>query len=191
MTKRKRRHHRSVDVRTNWLQPHVDDFKDWLARRNYSAATITEVVRLLALWADWGPRGRLRLGTAPGERRAASSRWARFRQPASCGPTENRRPPGGKPAGRSRGSRSDCHFVGAGYQPLCGRCGVGTKRPGAAPTYLAPKARRDPGTCICGPDLSGRPSAGSEELGRDPVRRRHASGSALSRTSGAPSLRSP
>ena len=53
MTKRKRRHRRSVDVRINWLQPHADSFKDWLARRNYSLATITEVVRLLALWGDW------------------------------------------------------------------------------------------------------------------------------------------
>ena len=53
MTKRKRRHRRSVDVRINWLQPHADGFKDWLAQRNYSAATITEIVRLLALWGDW------------------------------------------------------------------------------------------------------------------------------------------
>lgn len=53
MTIRKRRHRRSVDVRINWLQPHVDGFKDWLAQRNYSPATITEVVRLLALWGDW------------------------------------------------------------------------------------------------------------------------------------------
>ena len=48
MTKRKYRHRRSVDVRINWLQPHVDGFKHWLGRRNYSAATIVEVVRLLA-----------------------------------------------------------------------------------------------------------------------------------------------
>lgn len=53
MTKRKRRHRRSVDVRISWLQPHVDGFRDWLGRRNYSPATITELVRLLALWADW------------------------------------------------------------------------------------------------------------------------------------------
>ena len=53
MTKRKRRHRRSVDVRINWLQPHADSFKDWLDDRNYSPATIVEVVRLLALWADW------------------------------------------------------------------------------------------------------------------------------------------
>lgn len=53
MTKRKRRHRRSVDVRINWLQPHADSFKDWLAQRNYSPATIIEVVRLLALWGDW------------------------------------------------------------------------------------------------------------------------------------------
>ena len=53
MTKRKRRHRRSVDVRINWLQPYADGFKDWLAQRNYSAATITEIVRLLAVWGDW------------------------------------------------------------------------------------------------------------------------------------------
>lgn len=53
MTKRKRRHRRSVDVRINWLQPYADGFKDWLAQRNYSPATITEIVRLLALWGDW------------------------------------------------------------------------------------------------------------------------------------------
>ena len=53
VTKRKRRHRRSVDVRINWLQPHVDGFKDWLSQRNYSPTTIIEVVRLLALWADW------------------------------------------------------------------------------------------------------------------------------------------
>lgn len=53
MTKRKRRHRRSVDIRINWLQPHADGFKEWLAERNYTPATITEVVRLLALWGDW------------------------------------------------------------------------------------------------------------------------------------------
>ncbi|KUM28379.1 integrase [Mesorhizobium loti] len=53
MTKRKRRHRRSVDVRINWLHPHVDGFRDWLGTRNYSPATIVEVVRLLALWTDW------------------------------------------------------------------------------------------------------------------------------------------
>ena len=53
MTKRKRRHSRSVDVRINWLQPHAEGFKEWLDERNYSPATIIEVVRLLALWADW------------------------------------------------------------------------------------------------------------------------------------------
>jgi integrase/recombinase XerD len=53
VTKRKRRHRRSVDIRINWLQPHADGFKDWLAQRNYSPATVTEVVRLLALWGDW------------------------------------------------------------------------------------------------------------------------------------------
>ncbi|WP_258580731.1 hypothetical protein [Mesorhizobium sp. AR02] len=53
VTKRKYRHRRSVDVRINWLQPHVDRFKEWLSQQNYSPATIVEVVRLLALWGDW------------------------------------------------------------------------------------------------------------------------------------------
>jgi hypothetical protein len=53
VTKRKYRHRRSVDVRINWLQPHVDGFKEWLSQQNYSPATIVEVVRLLALWGDW------------------------------------------------------------------------------------------------------------------------------------------
>jgi integrase/recombinase XerD len=53
MTKRKRRHRQSVDARTDWLQPHVDGFKDRLTQKKYSPSTITEVVRLLALWADW------------------------------------------------------------------------------------------------------------------------------------------
>jgi integrase/recombinase XerD len=53
VTKPERRHRRSVDVRINWLQPHADGFKNWLAQRNYSPVTIKEVVRLLALWGDW------------------------------------------------------------------------------------------------------------------------------------------
>jgi integrase/recombinase XerD len=53
MTKRKRRHRRSVDVRITWLQPHVDGFRSWLAQRSYSPATTVEVIRLLALWGDW------------------------------------------------------------------------------------------------------------------------------------------
>lgn len=63
MTKRKRRHRRSVDVRINWLQPHVDGFRNWLGRRNYSRATITELVRLLALWADWARASRFDIET--------------------------------------------------------------------------------------------------------------------------------
>lgn len=53
VTKRKYRHRRSINVRINWLQPHVDGFREWLSQRNYSPATIVEVVRLLALWGDW------------------------------------------------------------------------------------------------------------------------------------------
>lgn len=53
MTKRKRRHRRSVDIRIAWLQPHADGFQNWLLERNYTSATIVEMVRLLALWGDW------------------------------------------------------------------------------------------------------------------------------------------
>lgn len=52
-TKQKRKNRRSVDIRLNWLQPHVDGFRAWLSARKYAPATIAEVVRLLALWADW------------------------------------------------------------------------------------------------------------------------------------------
>ncbi|NDV89527.1 tyrosine-type recombinase/integrase [Aurantimonas aggregata] len=53
MTKPKRWHRRSVETRLVWLQPHVDGFRHWLERQHYSPATITELVRLLAVWGDW------------------------------------------------------------------------------------------------------------------------------------------
>lgn len=53
MTKLKRKHQRSVDGRLCWLHPHIDSFKAGLDKRKYSPATITEVERLLAVWADW------------------------------------------------------------------------------------------------------------------------------------------
>lgn len=73
MTKRKRRHRRSVEIRINWLQPHVDCFKDWLTRRNYSPATIAEVVRLLALWGDWGREAGFEIETLAGAFAASAS----------------------------------------------------------------------------------------------------------------------
>ena len=65
MIKRKRRHRRSVEIRINWLQPHADGFKDWLAQQTYSPATITEVVRLLALWGDWARASGFAIETLP------------------------------------------------------------------------------------------------------------------------------
>lgn len=73
MTKRKRKHRRSVDARINWLQPHANNFKDWLAQRNYSSATITEVVRLLALWADWVRAAGFEIETLPAGFAASAS----------------------------------------------------------------------------------------------------------------------
>lgn len=53
MTRSRRKKPQSVDDRLRWLAPHVDGFKTWLAERGYTAATITELVRLLACWAAW------------------------------------------------------------------------------------------------------------------------------------------
>jgi integrase/recombinase XerD len=53
MTRSTRKKHQSVDDRLRWLAPHVDSFRTWLGEKGYSAATITEVVRLLACWAEW------------------------------------------------------------------------------------------------------------------------------------------
>jgi site-specific recombinase XerD len=43
----------SVNDRLCWLAPHVDAFKTWLRKKGYREVTITEVVRLLACWAEW------------------------------------------------------------------------------------------------------------------------------------------
>jgi len=53
MTRSTRKKPQSVDDRLRWLAPHVDSFRTWLGGKGYSAATITEVVRLLACWAEW------------------------------------------------------------------------------------------------------------------------------------------
>ena len=43
----------SVDDRLRWLAPHIDGFKTWLRKKGYREVTITEIVRLLACWAEW------------------------------------------------------------------------------------------------------------------------------------------
>lgn len=53
MTKYKRKKPQSVADRLRWLAPHVEGFKAWLGQRGYSTATIIEVTRLLACWAEW------------------------------------------------------------------------------------------------------------------------------------------
>lgn len=58
----KRKHPQSVNDRLRWLAPHIDGFKTWLHQRGYTAATITEVVRLLACWAEWVRRAGFDLG---------------------------------------------------------------------------------------------------------------------------------
>ena len=53
MAKYKRKKQQSVADRLRWLAPHVEGFRAWLGRSGYSAATITELTRLLACWAEW------------------------------------------------------------------------------------------------------------------------------------------
>ena len=53
MAKFKRKKQQSVADRLRWLAPHVEGFRAWLGRSGYSAATITELTRLLACWAEW------------------------------------------------------------------------------------------------------------------------------------------
>ena len=43
----------SVEDRLRWLAQHIDGFKTWLRNQGYRDATITEVIRLLACWAEW------------------------------------------------------------------------------------------------------------------------------------------
>ena len=53
MAKYKRKKPQNVADRLRWLAPHVEDFQACLGQKGYSAATITEVTRLLACWAEW------------------------------------------------------------------------------------------------------------------------------------------
>ena len=53
MAKYKRKKPQNVADRLRWLAPHVEDFQACLGQKGYSAATITEVARLLACWAEW------------------------------------------------------------------------------------------------------------------------------------------
>lgn len=53
MAKYKRKKPQNVADRLSWLTPHVEGFKAWLGQNGYSPATITELTRLLACWAEW------------------------------------------------------------------------------------------------------------------------------------------
>lgn len=53
MAKTKRKKPESVAGRLRLFAPHIDGFKAWLRGRGYRASTITELVRLLACWAEW------------------------------------------------------------------------------------------------------------------------------------------
>jgi integrase/recombinase XerD len=53
MTKYKRKTPQNVADRLRWLTPHVEGFTAELRQSGYSAATITELTRLLACWAEW------------------------------------------------------------------------------------------------------------------------------------------
>jgi integrase/recombinase XerD len=53
MTKYKRKAPQNVADRLRWLTPHVEGFTAELGQSGYSAATITELTRLLACWAEW------------------------------------------------------------------------------------------------------------------------------------------
>jgi site-specific recombinase XerD len=52
MAKYKRKNPESVADRLRWLAPHVEGFTAQLGQSGYSAATITELTRLLACWAE-------------------------------------------------------------------------------------------------------------------------------------------
>lgn len=53
MAKYKRKKPQSVADRLRWLTPHVHGFTAQLSQSGYSAATITELTRLLACWTEW------------------------------------------------------------------------------------------------------------------------------------------
>jgi site-specific recombinase XerD len=53
MARQRRNKPTSVDGRLRWLAPYIDGFKTWLHDKGYRTGTITEIVRLLACWAEW------------------------------------------------------------------------------------------------------------------------------------------
>jgi hypothetical protein len=53
MAKHKRRRPQLVAGRLDWLAPHDQAFKTWLAEKRYSPATIVELTRLLSCWSEW------------------------------------------------------------------------------------------------------------------------------------------
>ena len=53
MAKNKRKIPQSTADRLRWLTPYAEGFKAQLVRDGYSAATIIELTRLLACWAEW------------------------------------------------------------------------------------------------------------------------------------------
>jgi integrase/recombinase XerD len=53
MAKYKRKKPQSIADRLRWLTPHVEGFTAQLGQGGYTAATITELTRLLACWAEW------------------------------------------------------------------------------------------------------------------------------------------
>ena len=53
MAKSKRKKPQNVADRLCWLAPHAEDFRACLGQKGYSAATIAELTRLLACWAEW------------------------------------------------------------------------------------------------------------------------------------------
>ena len=55
MARHKRKTPQNVDDRLRWLGAYVDGFRAWLIRCGYSPASITEIARLLACWAEWAP----------------------------------------------------------------------------------------------------------------------------------------
>jgi integrase/recombinase XerD len=62
MSKSIPRIHRSVIKRLQFAAPYLDDFKEWLREAGYRAATIEELLRLLAGWTDWTSTSGFTLG---------------------------------------------------------------------------------------------------------------------------------
>jgi site-specific recombinase XerD len=63
MAKYKRKAPLSVVDRLDWLAPQMEGFRAELGRRGYSPATITELTRLLACWAEWVRNAGFDIGT--------------------------------------------------------------------------------------------------------------------------------